>query len=60
MLTTLALVNTSSYAAALGRAGMLETVGGLIRKPSLQGCDRGLIFMARGCDLHSCQAGRIT
>lgn len=31
MLTTLALVNTSSYAAALGRAGMLETVGGLIR-----------------------------
>ena len=54
------LVNISSYAAVLGRVGMLETVGGLIRQRSLQGCDRGLIFLARGCDLHSRQAVRIT
>ena len=47
------LVSTGSYAATLGRAGMLETVGGLIRQRSLQGCDRSFIFMARDCDLHS-------
>ncbi len=54
------LVNTSSYAAALGRSGMLKTLGGLIRQLFLLGCDRSLNFMARDCDLHSCQAVRIT